>query len=410
MKSIPLIAAFCAIAFILPIQLAVADGPNPTSAEQTLTSYIWKVQIDSQKPSELRFFPNGTAQGPFRWNWVATGQKSFTINGDTPCVFDDTFSHFIGHFTKGGSEHTTTGLRLAAVPTPTSAEQALTQKVANTYWSWEDAHMPDKTSWFRLNADGTATAGWNNNKHSWVPLNDSTITFDITARWQGQRILSFNPELTEATGTYFDGKAIFHRLTGPNRSLVMSNPPPESSPVASTEREETSFAATPSKQPETRIDELIERKSVIVDDLFGELDRHVPASIRDYLSDLRENLLDEGARHPIASQQAYALSAQFCNGLIGAYDEREKMAGRLRDDAPSQAAGAPITMKVHPNWIDYLRERDEAAAATHNNTIETPFAKMNILQWKTRAVELRRTLDDLYARFRAAARQPVTPK
>jgi hypothetical protein len=175
-------------------------------------------------------------------------------------------------------------------------------------------------------------------------------------------------------------------------------------------KEESAPPAVTAKAPETRIDELIERKSVIADDLFGALDKEVPASIRDYLADLRENLLDEAARKPVASKDAYNLGARFCNGLIAVYDEREMMAARLRNNAPGQAAGAPTTTKVHPNWIDYLRERDEAAAASHNNTIETPFAKMNIMQWRTRAGELRRTLDAFYAQFRAAARQPVTPK
>jgi hypothetical protein len=181
-------------------------------------------------------------------------------------------------------------------------------------------------------------------------------------------------------------------------------------------QENPAFAATPapasasSKPPETRIDELIERKNVIADDLFGPLNREVPASIREYLADLRENLLDEGARKPVASKEAYDLGARYCNGLIGAYDEREKMAARLRNNAPGGVAGVPTTTKVHPNWIDYLRERDEAAAASHNNTLETSFAKTNILQWRTRAAELRKTLDTFYVQFRAAARQPAAPR
>src|SRR5205814_7420072 len=122
------------------------------------------------------------------------------------------------------------------------------------------------------------------------------------------------------------------------------------------------LAPASSKPGETRIDELIQRKNIISDDLFGDLDKNVPASIRDYLADLRENLLDEGARKPVASKQAYDLGARFCNGLIASYDEREKMAARLRSNSPGGAAGSPTTTKVRPNWIDYLRERDEAAA------------------------------------------------
>ena len=161
---------------------------------------------------------------------------------------------------------------------------------------------------------------------------------------------------------------------------------------------------------QTRIDELIEHKRVLADDLFGPLDRDVAPSIRDYLADLRENLLDEGARHPVATPQAYDMASQFCNGLISAFDEREIMATRLRNDAPSNAAGEPTIQRLQPNWIDYLRERDQAAAITHNNTLQTPFARANILQWSNRALQLRQSLDAYYVQFRAAARQPVPPK
>ena len=172
----------------------------------------------------------------------------------------------------------------------------------------------------------------------------------------------------------------------------------------------TAAHSIPAKAPETRIEELIERKNTIVEDIFGPLDNPVPTSIREFLADLRENLLDEAAKKPAASSSAYDLGVRFCNGLISAYDERELMAARLRNNTPSNAAGKPSTMRNHPNWVDYERERAEARAATHDNKLETAFAKNTKLQWSQRSEQLRKALDASYAQFRQAARQPVAAK
>jgi len=165
-----------------------------------------------------------------------------------------------------------------------------------------------------------------------------------------------------------------------------------------------------SKAAESRIEELIERKNTIVEDIFGPLNNPVPASIREYLADLRENLLDEAAKKPVASSNTYDFGVRFCNGLISAYDERQLMVARLRNNSPSNAAGKPITMKDHPNWADYERERREARAATHDNKLETAFARNTRLQWAQRSEQLRKALDAFYAQFRQAARQPVAAK
>jgi len=86
------------------------------------------------------------------------------------------------------------------------------------------------------------------------------------------------------------------------------------------------------------------------------------------------------------------------------------MITRLNNNVPTGAAGSPITTKVHPNWIDIERERDEAARATHNNTIETTFHKQLKVQWGLRATELRKTLDAEVAQFRMALRQSPPPR
>src|SRR5438552_13385178 len=119
MKSVHLIASFLTITSILTVKLAAE--PRSMTVEQALTSYTWEVQIDSGQAKEIHFFADGTAQGWGLWHWIATGPRAFNINGNTLCGFDDSFSHFIGHFTERGREHTTTGVRLGLVAGSTPA-------------------------------------------------------------------------------------------------------------------------------------------------------------------------------------------------------------------------------------------------------------------------------------------------
>lgn len=117
----------------------------------------------------------------------------------------------------------------------------------------------------------------------------------------------------------------------------------------------------------SKLDELREKATSLVDIALTPLERESSASFQGYVTDLRENNLDEAARRPTATPQTYKLA-------------------------------------------DLVRESQDAARATQNNTVETAFHKGIKVQWGLRTVELHKYLDASIAQFRAALRQSVPPK
>jgi hypothetical protein len=179
------------------------------------------------------------------------------------------------------------------------------------------------------------------------------------------------------------------------------------SPVAASSSPPYSIGGEAKGSMSSKIEELSRQAPLITDDLLGSLTKIAPASLHAYVAALREDLLDEAGKGAIAPPIAYSLGARLCESLLAADNERNAMTARLANNAPTFAAGDPVSKKVRPRWVDLERERDEAARSTHNNTIETPFAKDINIQWAARAGELHKSIDRLFAEFRAAARQPL---
>lgn len=271
---------------------------------------------------------------------------------------------------------------------PTTAEQVLT----SYKWKWVSNGVEEGEAVFGI--DGRIKPTKDSGFYHWKVTD--TRSFYLHEKKKGNASFTFNEDFTEFRGHIKPKWNIVGTRMNPVAAVAPNAPVAAAKPVANA--------------PESRIAELIERKNTIVEDVFGPLDKPVPTSMREYISDLRENLLDECAKQPVASSRAYDLGSRFCNALISAFDEREALAARLRNNAPGHLAGKPTTTKDHPHWVDYERERAEARAATHDNKLETAFAKNNKLQWATRAEVLRKNLDASYALFRQAAREPATAK
>ena len=159
-----------------------------------------------------------------------------------------------------------------------------------------------------------------------------------------------------------------------------------------------------------KLDELREKAASLVDIALTPLAKESSASFQGYVMDLRESILDEAARKPVATPQAYTLAVQRCNMLIGTNNERTATVTRLNNNKPTNAAKGASTTRDHPNWQDLVRESQESARATYNNTIETPFHKGITVAWGLRVVELRKYLDAAIAQFRGALRQGAPPK
>ena len=149
---------------------------------------------------------------------------------------------------------------------------------------------------------------------------------------------------------------------------------------------------------------LSEQGPTLEGDVLAPLERTIPDSTRAYIARLKEDLLDEAAKGPKASPAAYDAGRILCDAMLATYDDREESVKRLKNNSPSRAAGQPITKKVRPNWIDLQRERDEAARATYNNQLETPFAKMTRNGWNEKARNHRLLIDKLFFQFRENVR------
>jgi hypothetical protein len=148
------------------------------------------------------------------------------------------------------------------------------------------------------------------------------------------------------------------------------------------------------------------------------LDEGVPPNVRQNLTYLREDLLDEYKQKPKASQEAYKLAHQLCSTMINALDERDQTlvrAGFRAVQADAGISGTNQALQARRNymmsWPQYAREQAQRAELIRQGTAGAQVSKaLPKVEWSTRIATLRKTLDGLYAQFREALRQSLTTK
>ncbi len=152
--------------------------------------------------------------------------------------------------------------------------------------------------------------------------------------------------------------------------------------------------------------------------MLAPLDAGVPPDIRQNVTYLREDLLDEAAKKPKASPEAYKIGEQLCNTMIAALDERDRTLARAgfraveaqaRTGVTSQALEARRNYKM--SWPQFAREESQRAElkSQANNSAAVMAAKPK-LEWSQRTHQIRPSLDALYKQFRAALRQSEVVK
>lgn len=149
------------------------------------------------------------------------------------------------------------------------------------------------------------------------------------------------------------------------------------------------------------------------------LDEGVPPNVRQNLTYLREDLLDEYKQKPKASQDAYRTAHQLCSTMIAALDERDQTlvrAGFRAVQAEAGISGSNQALNARRNymmsWPQYAREQAQRSELLRQGSAGAQVRKeLPKVEWSTRTTALRKTLDDLYAKFREALRQspPVKP-
>jgi len=142
------------------------------------------------------------------------------------------------------------------------------------------------------------------------------------------------------------------------------------------------------------------------------LDQSVPPDIRQHLTYLREDLLDEGKAAPKASGDAYKLGSLLCDNLIAALDERDQAlvgAGYRAAQADANTRVTSQSLEARRNymmsWPQYSREKDERSEIQRQQTNNTVLVKESVkTAWFNRTKALRKSLDSLYAKYRDALR------
>ena len=152
--------------------------------------------------------------------------------------------------------------------------------------------------------------------------------------------------------------------------------------------------------------------------VLAPLDAGVPPDIRQNVTYLREDLLDEAAKKPKASPEAYKTGEQLCNTMIAALDERDRtlvrtgfraVEAQARTGVTSDALEARRNYKM--SWPQFARENAQRAELKGQaNANAAVMAARPKLEWSNRTDQIRPTLDMLYKQFREALRQSPAAK
>jgi len=142
------------------------------------------------------------------------------------------------------------------------------------------------------------------------------------------------------------------------------------------------------------------------------LDEAIPADIRQNLTFLREDLLDEGKKAAKASPEAYKLASDYCDKILTALDQRDLArvnAGYRASQADADKRTSTQALDARRNhqmsWPQYAREESQRAALRENETDKADVKKERLkVDWATRSVRMRSYLDDLYRQLREAMR------
>lgn len=150
--------------------------------------------------------------------------------------------------------------------------------------------------------------------------------------------------------------------------------------------------------------------------VLAPIDRSIPDAIRQNVTFLREDLVDEGKTKPQASLDAYRVAYQYCSTIIAVLDEREKMLLKAGYRAVQANVVTPATnqaLEARRNylmsWPQYEREVQQrndllrVNEAADKRKVELALQELK-LEWARRGDALRANLDGLYIKLRAALR------
>jgi hypothetical protein len=187
----------------------------------------------------------------------------------------------------------------------------------------------------------------------------------------------------------------------------LSTPAPTlSAPLASIQ--------TDANQP--RIEVLKDQGPNALEWALAPLDQPLPPDIRQNLTYLREDLLDEAKQKPKAGSSAYTLGSELCDKLLTAVELRNQAsvaAGytAAQADAGVRVDGSGINARRNytMSWPQYAREKDQRSEIMRQQLTGADLKKERTkVEWALRARAMRKALDDLYRQFRESLRISVS--
>jgi hypothetical protein len=142
------------------------------------------------------------------------------------------------------------------------------------------------------------------------------------------------------------------------------------------------------------------------------LDEAIPADIRQNLTFLREDLLDEGKKAAKSSPEAYKMASEYCDKILAALSQREiarVQAGYQSAQADANKTTSSQVLDARRNhqmsWPQFSREESQRAALRESETNKADVKKQRLkVEWATRSEQMRTYLDDLYRQVREAMR------
>jgi hypothetical protein len=189
-------------------------------------------------------------------------------------------------------------------------------------------------------------------------------------------------------------------------------PPSVGTPLASASTSPSPLSTIQTDANQPRIEVIKDQGPNATEWALTPLDEAIPADIRQNLTFLREDLLDEGKKAAKSSPEAYKLASDYCDKLLAALDQREL----ARVNAGYAAAQADANKRISTqaldarrnhqmSWPQFSREESQRAALRENEADKADVKKQRLkVEWTSRAVQMRTYLDDLYRQLRESMR------
>ena len=200
----------------------------------------------------------------------------------------------------------------------------------------------------------------------------------------------------------------------PPPAVTAIPPQPTPPPKVISQAPEAPQTTPPPATPPTPLIEVFTREAQnLIAWALSPLEESVPAELRQKLTFIREDLIDEGKSKPAASINAYREAYYLCESILTALNERDKAraaAGYRAAQTTANQSSSTQALEARRNymmsWPQYEREQSQRSALTQQNQANTAVATAaQKVAWTAQVERLRKTLDARYSAFRAALRQ-----